>query len=337
MEEQKKRGRKPKPQEDEVEVQTVEETTTENTEKDINEQQTKTIKIMSEKEEFNPLRKERVIVSFILRERGGITDPKSPAFGNMVESASNKFVVPRADNGELVKVLNEDEQAFFEKYFNLPEGSMNPNRINDNYWTTQRAGYINFVKLGKMATYLDLSNATDYIRWKILLANKDIVCPSLTALEDNNKRTYRYVIKNESQEARVAGQKVDIKLDAYKLFDYYKDDAQMLRAILFIFNKKKINPNTKLEIIKSQFAKFIDTNVKELYQIMSSKNLEQKKVIIIATEKGLISERDGMYYNKENGRKLCEDYEEPKLNNAANYLASPEHADLLFDLQKKIQ
>lgn len=332
MEEQKTRGRKPKIMlDDDIDIMPSA-TVIDMKPKPVEKQQERPM----QKDKFNPLRRERVVVSFIKRDRGNTSDPKSPVYGNMAESAINKFVVPRNTTGELVAVLNEDEQDFFERYFNIPEGSMNPSRVTDNYWTTQRAGYINFVKLGKMDTYLDLSKPTDYIRYKILLANKDIICPSLTALENNYKRTYRYVIKNEAQEAMVAGQNADIKLEVYKMFDAYKDDAQMLRSILYLFNKKRINPRTKIDIIKSQFVKVIDTNTKEIYLIMSSKNLEQKKVLLMAAEKGEVVERNGMYYNKENGQKLCNDYEEPDLNTAANYLASTANAELMFNLQKKI-
>jgi hypothetical protein len=90
-------------------------------------------------------------------------------------------------------------------------------------------------------------------------------------------------------------------------------------------------------MLKDKLVYLMEHRSNECYAVMSNGLLEQKKAILVATEQGLISERNGYYYNKENGQKLAYDYEDSTLNNAANYLADPENQELYFNIQKKIQ
>lgn len=297
------------------------------------EEQEKTTR--KKKENFNPLKKETVEVKFI-RSTSKMYSNESPLGGGLAETASITYTVPR-ENGMIKQILTPDEIAFFENYFGLPEGAMNFNAITNNYWTTYNRGYINRVTLDKNGKRLDLSNAKDYIEYKILLANTEYICPNQETLENFRKATYRFVLNNDNTVAMSAGKSADLKFELFEIYGKYKEDADMLRVICYLIEHKKVSPKTKIELLKSKVVSMMENRAKDCYAVMSSKNLEQKKVILIGVEKGIISDRNGFYYYTENGQKLSDEYEEPNLNNAANYLADVANQELYFSISKKIK
>ena len=297
------------------------------------EEQEKTTR--KKKENFNPLKKETVEVKFI-RSTSKMYSNESPLGGGLAETASITYTVPR-ENGMIKQILTPDEIAFFENYFGLPEGAMNFNAITNNYWTTYNRGYINRVALDKSGKRLDLSNAKDYIEYKILLANTEYICPNQETLENFRKATYRFVLNNDNTVAMSAGKSADLKFELFEIYGKYKEDADMLRVICYLIEHKKVSPKTKIELLKSKVVSMMENRAKDCYAVMSSKNLEQKKAILIGVEKGIISDRNGFYYYTENGQKLSNEYEEPNLNNAANYLADVANQELYFSISKKIK
>lgn len=287
------------------------------------------------KENFNPLKNEIVEVRFI-NSPSTMYSSDSPLKGGLAETSSITYAVPR-ENGMIKAVLTPNEQEFFEKYFNLPENAMNPSAINNNYWTTYNRGYINRVTLDKSGKRLHLDNAKEYIEWKILLANPEYICPNQETLENSRKATYRFVMNNDTTVATSAGKSADLKLELFEIYAKYKEDSDMLRVICFLVEHKKVSPKTKIELLKEKVTNMIINNAKDCYPVMSSTTLEQKKALIIGVEKGVVSERNGFYYVTETGQKLSGDYEEPNLNNAANYLADVANQELYFSILKKIK
>lgn len=287
------------------------------------------------KENFNPLKNEIVDVKFI-NSTSTMYSQESPLKGGLAETASITYAVPR-ENGMIKAVLTPDEQEFFENYFNLPENAMNPSAINNNYWTTYNRGYINRVTLDKSGKRLNLSNAKDYIEYKILLANPEYICPNQETLENSRKATYRFVMNNDTTVATSAGKSADIKLELFEIYAKYKEDADMLRTICYLVEHKKVSPKTKIELLKEKVTNMMINDAKNCYPVMTSKTLEQKKALIIGVEKAVISDRNGFYFVTETGQKLADDYTEPNLNNAANYLADVANQDLYFSILKKIK
>ena len=293
------------------------------------------LKKTRKKENFNPLKNEIVDVKFI-NSTSTMYSQESPLKGGLAETASITYAVPR-ENGMIKAVLTPDEQEFFENYFNLPENAMNPSAINNNYWTTYNRGYINRVTLDKSGKRLNLSIAKDYIEYKILLANPEYICPNQETLENSRKATYRFVMNNDTTVATSAGKSADIKLELFEIYAKYKEDADMLRTICYLVEHKKVSPKTKIELLKEKVTNMMINEAKSCYPVMTSKTLEQKKALIIGVEKAVISDRNGFYFVTETGQKLSDDYTEPNLNNAANYLADVANQDLYFSILKKIK
>ena len=126
--------------------------------------------------EFNPLRKERVIVRFIPRSNDNITDRKHVAYGGMMDGAVRGFTVPMLSNGSYKNVLTDDEKTYLEDILGLEVNGLSVYNKKDNYWDNY------LIRLTKQDTILDLSLPEDYIKYKVLLANKETVAPSMGKL-----------------------------------------------------------------------------------------------------------------------------------------------------------
>ena len=129
---------------------------------------------MEENTLINPLREETVTVKFLPKD-GSITDKQHMLYGGMAENATRTFTVPIiASTGTLKNVLTNAEKAYFEDALGV---NLSVHNKKDNYWENFK------VRLTKSDNILDLSNVDDYLKYKVLLANTQFICPSLEEYE----------------------------------------------------------------------------------------------------------------------------------------------------------
>lgn len=284
-----------------------------------------------EEPEINILRNERVVVRHIPKEGGTITNPKHLLYGGMAEGASRTFVVPRLRSGSFVNVLTNAEKKFLEDVMMLDPNTLSSLRKNNNYWESAK------VRLLKQDNYLDLSSPEDYIKYKILLANKDYIAPSLQALQDDPKATYQYVIIAEGEENKRAKDNMSAVMKCYKEYGKIEDDAYALRVIIESIDGRPTSPTANLEFLQTKINNLIQADSKLFLRVITDPYLNTKVLIKKAVEKGVISNRDNHYYLREDNTPLCEANEEATLSSAAKYLNSPKHQDVLFAVQAKVK
>lgn len=289
-----------------------------------------------EEHKVNILRNERVIVRHIPKETGLITDPRHALYGGMAETASRTFVVPRLRSGAFVNVLTDAEKEYLEDAMGLEYGALNSTRKKDNFWDDSNDIGISSVRLLKQDNYLDLSQPEDYIRYKILLANKEYIAPSMKALQDTPKATYQYVIISEGDEAKDAKDNMSNTMKCYKEFGKVENDIDVLRVIIETIDGRPTASNSKLEFLQGQINKLIQANSKLFLNVITDPLLNTKVLIKQAIEAGAIFKKGDYYCLSSDGSYLCEQNEEPTLNIAAAYLNKPKHQDILFALQAKV-
>lgn len=292
---------------------------------------------MARKEIVNCLRDEKVTVRFIKKQRGSVSDQRSPLYAGKADNAEDEFCVPVLSNGHFKNVLTDAEKTCIEDILGLEPGAMSVYKQKDNYWSTATSGCVNRVRLTKRDLILDLNNVTDYIKYKILLANNDIICPSTKELEDNPKMTYRYVLVSESQEAKSEAEKANLKYDCYMLYGRYKENYDVLRCIIDLMENKRMAENTKPEIIQKNVTRLIDEDPKRFKLIVGDDLIEYKSLIKKGVEKGVIVCRAHEYYRREDNMLLCEDGEKALLNNAAKFLANPKNQDIRDSIMKQVK
>lgn len=283
------------------------------------------------------LRDERVIVRFVPRQSGIVTNPKHILYGGMAEGAIRKFTVPKLSSGMFVNVLTDNEKAYLEEVMGLEYNALSIYKKVDNFWDDSNEGGISTIRLTKGDNYLNLADPEDYIRYKILLANKDFIAPSLQELEDHPKRTYQFVIVQEGEETRNANKEMSATMQSYMEFGKIQDNVQILRTIIEILDGRPTAKNTKPEFLQQRVNKLIQADARLFLRVIKDPLLPTKVLIKRAIEGGLISNRGGMLYLKSDGTPLCGDNEEPTLNVAAKFLSSPKHQELKLSLEAKLK
>lgn len=283
-----------------------------------------------EKEYVSCLRNQRVEVRFLAKP-GRITDPRHVLYGGMAEDATRTFTVPMLRSGAYVNVLTDSEKEFLEDYMGLEKNALSVHRKNDNYWDNF------FVPLRKQSNYLDLSDPNDYIKYKVLLANKDYIADSLQTLEDKRKATYQYVMVEEGEETSKANRNMSFTMQAYMEFGKIQDDYDTIRVIVEILDGKPVSNKTKIEYLKERINNLIQKDAKIFVRTAQDVLLPTKVLIKKAIEAGIISNRAGFLYLKSDGSPLCGDNEEPTMNIAAKFLNLPKNQTLKFSIESKIK
>lgn len=286
---------------------------------------------------INCLRNERVIVRHIPKEGGMITNPKHILFGGMAENAIRTFVVPRLSSGMFVNVLTDKEKAYLEEAMGLEYNALSVYKKVNNFWDDSNDSGISKVRLTKLDNYLNLADPEDYIRYKILLANKDYIAPSLEALQDSPKATYQFVIISEGDETRMAKDNMSSTMKCYKEYGKVENDVDTLRVLIETIDGRPTSPGSQLEFLQAKINNLIQADSKLFLRVITDPLLSTKVLIKKSIEAGLISNKGNFLYLRSDNSPLCELNEEPTINIAAKYLNSPKHQDIKFALEAKIK
>lgn len=286
---------------------------------------------------FTCLRKERVIIRHIARPSNMVQNPKHVLYGGMAENAIRVFVVPKLTSGRYVNVLTDDEKEFLEDIMGLEKNALSIYKRDHNFWDDSNPDGISRVILKKQDNYLDLSSPEDYIRYKILLANKDFIAPSLKALEDYNKATYQFVIIGEDDETKSAKTAMSNTMMCYKEYGKIEEERDTLALIIEILDGRPVAPTSKLEFLQTKINDLIQANPKKFLKVVTDKLLSTKVLIKKSIAAGTITKRGDYLYLRSDGKPLCEDNEEPTMNVAAMYLNNPKHQSIKLALETELK
>lgn len=301
-------------------------------EKKTNTKKVATKRVAKEEEPFvNCLRNERIIVRHINKETGIVRDPRHILYGGMAENAVRWFTVPRLASGIFVNVLTKAEKDCLEEVMGLEYNALSIYNKTDNFWENYS------VRLTKQDNIFNLSVPDDYIKYKVLLANKDLIAPSMQVLEDRPKATYQFVIVQENEDLVMTSKRVNSTMAAYMEFGKLQDNYDALKTIIETIEGKPIARTSKIEFLQDKVNKIIQSDSKTFIKVAKDPMLPTKILIKKAIDAGLISNRGNMLYLKSDGTPLCNDNEEPTINYAAKYLNMPKHQDLKFSLEAKLK
>ena len=292
--------------------------------------------IGEEKPLINCLRNEQVIVRYLPKQSRMVTNPKHVLFGGMAENATRTFVVPMLSSGRYVNVLTDSEKDFLEELMGLPANALSIYKKVDNFWDDANEAGISKVTLRKQDNYLNLANVEDYIRYKILLANKEYIAPSLEALETNPKATYQFVILTEDSETQSAKKGMTILMQCYTAYGKIEDEVDTLRVIIETLTGVRVHKNTKKEFLQTKVNELIQGNSKMFLKVATDPMLSTKVLIRRCVEEGLIAHRGNQYYIKDGNIPMCEDGE-PTLNVAAQWINLPKNQEIKLSLEAKLK
>lgn len=285
---------------------------------------------------INCLRNERVIVRHLNKSNGKITNPKHVLYGGMAENATRTFSVPMLSSGRYVNVLTDDEKKYLENIMGLEHNALSIYKKVDNFWDDNNEMGISKVALKKQDNYLDLSTPEGYIKYKILLANKDFIAPSLEELENCPKATYQYVIITESSEAKMAQNNMSTTMKCYTVYGKLEEDKDALRHIVETITGIKLSSSSKKEFLQTKINELIQSNSKLFLKVATDPMLQTKVLIKKCVEGGLIAQRGNQYYIRDGNVPMC-DNGDPTLVVAAQWLNLPKNQTIKLSLEAKLQ
>lgn len=286
-------------------------------------------------EPVNCLRNERIIVRFVPSPSAMVQTKGHVLWGGMAEGARRSFVVPRLRSGQYVNVLTDNEMAFLEQAMRLDKGALSIYNKRDNFWDDNNPEGCGKVILFKQDNYLDLSDPLDYIKYKVLLANKDYICPSMQELEDRPKATYQYVIVSENAEVQMNLSKNDAKMECFMEYGAVRNDKDTLRTILEILTGRPITYQTKLDFLQAKVMEYIEQDPRRFLNTIKDVLLPAKVLIKRGVEAGIITRRNDLYYY--DGSPMCEMGEDSTLTNAAKYLTSVKRQELKYTIEARLK
>lgn len=293
----------------------------------------KTVEVETKDQLISCLTNEKVCIRFVPKQSHMVTDPKHILYGGMADDAVKTFVVPKLTTGTYVNVLTNSEMTFLEEYLGMEKGALSVYKKKDNFWSDANPQGINQVRLRKQDNYLDLSIPEDYIKYKILLANKDFIAPSLKVLEDRPKSTYQYVIIREKEQVNSAKRSMDITRECYMEFGKIENDIETLMTIVELLDGRSIAPNTSKDFLHTKIDTFIQSEPKRFLSVVKDETLPTKVLIRRSINEGNIIKRGDFLYLKKDNNPLCGNNEDPVLSVAVKYLNNPKNQEIKLGLE----
>lgn len=242
------------------------------------------------------IRSGRVKVVPIKRTSDWLPENSDSAFMNT--GSKVEYVVPRlARSGQLLDPLGDltdDQKEKLAREVGFKDSSsLNiMKQGKENYWNNK------VVILDKNGKYLELANPSDFIAYKILEVNLDMISP--TWEERYNKGTYKFALVFEEEESKLQNRQIDIKKEAYMMFGKIDGSIKKLSDVLWIYyllNKegKRLPNNPTLDYLRGEVGRLIDEKPGDFLAIVTDPNFETKALIQRAINLGLI-QRDGMTF-----------------------------------------
>ena len=237
------------------------------------------------------------------------------------DMAEDKTIPQDVRNSYLDKA-NDIERKAFEEEFQLPSGTLNFYNRENPYWAKYR------VKLGKEGKVLDLSKATDYIEYKVLLANKRIIAPSW---EDRFKSgEYKFALVDEDEQIKTQANKTEILKNAWKHFGKLEDSVEDMQFILGTTNKK--TTSNKIEFLRSEVGKMIETNVNQFLAIVEDPKFKIKIFIEKCLNKNILERNSNSGYALKGGDEIGRTLQE-----TISFLENPKNQDIYLKLKAQIE
>ena len=248
----------------------------------------------------------------------------------MMDNAVRGFTVPMLNNGVYKNVLTDNEKTFLEDLLGLEVNGLSVYSKNNNFWDNY------LIRLTKQDTILDLSNPQDFIKYKVLLANKDTIAPSMRALKEGRKATYEYVIMEPNEEFSESKNRVNNTMKCFEEFGAIKDKYDILKCVVETIDGRTVASNTKIEFLQAKATDLITSNPKMFLEVVTDPLLNSKVLLRKAVEKGIVAKRGEYYYLSSNGEPLCNNGEDPTFTIAAKYLSLPENQEIKFSIEAKL-
>ena len=285
-----------------------------------------------EKKTFK-LPNKKVTVRLVDRKRGSIADKNHVGY-NLLPGATIE-ISPRNKKGERVVncPLTREEREFFEDKrrsgmaFN--EGDLSPYAADKvNYWRTRESKVI----LDSNPIEYDLSDGADYIKWKTLLSNDDLIAPD--SASEYSKKSFIFVLESNEEAEKKVVVRGDKKKRAWKLAAKMEDNRQGMIDFLTVVGKRP-SASSKKGFLVSAVDAFVEDNIEEFLTVLEDDKYETRILLTKAVQVKAIK-KEGYKYFLADGTELCKRGEVNNLASALEFLTAAENQDISLMLEAKV-
>lgn len=274
-----------------------------------------------------PVENTIVHVRFVKRRIGmaaGVSE-EHVISGGMLEGATRKFPAPMTRSGGIKNILTTEEKDFFE---------------NEIYSGENMSAYGKFWKdfyviLEKSGLRLDISEPTDYLKYKLLLGWGSIVAPSLKAYKASPLPTYQFYLEQEGEEGRMRSKELSVKKLAWKDFDKIENDAETLAAVIFLMGGKKVAGNANLAFLNSEVEKFVDEKPQQFSALINDDYFSTKVFAANAERAGIIIKTKDGYQTAEE-MPVSAKGSSNSLDNVVKFLLDPVNNEIKELIQSRL-
>lgn len=285
--------------------------------------QTKTTQLI------NCLENRVVNVRSIFKETDMVKDKGHYLAYPVAEPCTRTYVAPQLSSGQIVNVLTDSEKAYLEH--ELGRNLSVYAKDEENVWMNTR------VRLKRGDNFFNLADPWDFIKYKILLANKQEIAKSLQELEEHPKATYRFVVVNDDIEKKFKLKKLNSKQRAYFLLGELKQSREKLVYIYETMSGRPVSQKMTADDILADLDEYIVNDAAKFVAIASDEQLYVKTLIKRCVTARLIVMKGDYYYLAEDNSPLCDENQNPTFDMVANYISSPKRAELKLSLEKKLE
>ena len=283
------------------------------------------------KGEVNPLRNEEIYVRFVPQATGfGIESKSHVGYGNLFDGNTVTLVVPILSNGRYKNILTNDEKDYLEKALGLDSNALSVYKTENNYWDNYK------IRIDKEGMKLHLNDPQDYIRYKVLLANSDVVAPSVQERIDRPKATYRFELVRLGEEASMESMKMNATMESYKEFGKIEGDVDTMRVLVELLDGRPYSKTENAVFFRARINTLIQQDAKRFLQYIKDPLLHTKMIIRRSVELGKVSMKNDYYYLASDGSPLCEQNEKSTLAVAARFLNKPANMEIKFLLESEV-
>jgi len=238
-----------------------------------------------EKEFKLPNRKVKVTP---IRRKGAWLPPTHEA-SFLFGTAKKGYTVPLKGNNLPLRILTPEEESYLSKAIDKDLNvHKNP---KENYWLNK------IVFLTKDIKILDLSDPSDYIEYKILLAQKDEVAEG--GDKKFSKGTYKYFIDDVDYQEKKQAESTQAKTNAYIYLGQLSTSTMNMKNFLsaYYINKPGLSVplNATSEFLQGELGKLVEKDLDGFLALKEDSLYEEKVLLANAISKQAITKEGTKY------------------------------------------
>lgn len=255
--------------------------------------------------------------------------PKEERVFGMMPNTFSSFTLPVSKaNNSFVKILDDKEQATFEKKLHKKEGDLNLYNKNTEFWKSF------VVRIPDDGLTLDLSDPIDNLRFRICKV-MPFISPNWESRDENLK--YKFAIVEEEFQEKERVKKAHKISEAWSSYENIKNDKSKLSYVIKIYgietsNDKKIASNATLDWIQSEVIKIIDNDMSTFMSIVTDPDFEWKSIVSDAISCKALVKTGKTKYALPGGETIA-----TSLSDLMEYLKDPENNPQLMIIKARIK